>query len=327
MKAKEWFIDAAKGASLGTGILPGVSVATVGIIVKIYDKLISSIANLRKEFKKSFLTLLPIALGCIVSAIILLVFWKKVAYVYFPFIIIASLAGFVVGGLPFIAKNLKGEPLKAKDVLQIIRGTLIASFIGVFSYLCAAGIIKIDLAFQPAFDSPFQNWWIFLIVLIVGFIAAVSCLIPGISGSMVLFIFGLYNPIVNLFMNEQNAAGEVVHYSIFHDTSKLGGGLLLIAVLLVGILIGFLLASKGMKAMLANHKRSSYSWIIGFILGSLVSMFLNNDTYRVYTTPATSAPWQFIVGAIMFVIVAIATYLLIKRSNKIESQSVNQKSE
>ena len=50
MKVKDWFLDFGRGAALGTGILPGVSVGTVGIIVNVYDKLLNSISGLLKKF-------------------------------------------------------------------------------------------------------------------------------------------------------------------------------------------------------------------------------------------------------------------------------------
>ena len=79
MKAKDWFSDFGRGATLGTGILPGVSVGTVGFIVNVYNKLIDSIDGLRhrKTFRQSFLALLPIALGCIAAVVLLLLFWKR----------------------------------------------------------------------------------------------------------------------------------------------------------------------------------------------------------------------------------------------------------
>ena len=46
MNAKEWFGLAARGTSLGTGILPGVSAGTVGIVVDVYDDLIDGIDGL-----------------------------------------------------------------------------------------------------------------------------------------------------------------------------------------------------------------------------------------------------------------------------------------
>ena len=321
MSVKNWFIDCAKGATLGTGILPGVSVGTVGIFVNVYDKLIEGFNGLRKNFLKSFLTLLPIAVGCLISAVLLLVFWKKVAYVYFPFVIIAALAGFVIGGLPILTKELSGERISGMDILRIAIGFLVASSIGILSFLSAAGVIALNLDFQVAFDAPFVHWWVFLVVLFVGFLAAVACLIPGISGSMILFIFALYNPVVNLLMNGKNPDGTE-HLSIFHDTSRLGGGLLLIGTLLIGIVIGFLSASKAMGSLLEHHRRGTFGVVLGFVAGSLVSMFVNNDMYAVYVNPTTNQPWQFIVGGVLLVLVAALTFFLLKRRSKTQENDL-----
>lgn len=308
-KVKKIAIDAAKGAALGTGILPGVSVGTVGLIVDVYDKLIGSIDGLRKKFVSSLLTLLPIAIGCLISAFILLFFWQKVASVHFPFIVVAALAGFVVGGIPLLLKEMKGSPWTTNDVIRLVVGCVLAAAIGIFSYLSAAGILPgADL--QAAFDAPYQNAWVFPLVLVVGFIAAVACLIPGISGSMVLFIFGLYQPVVNLYISNGN------HVSIFHNTEMLVPGLLLTLTLLIGVILGLLLVSKAMKGLLQNHRRGTFSMVIGFVLGSLVSMFVNNQMYEVYHNPAVSQWWQFLLGGVFFALTAIGTYFLIARQEK-----------
>lgn len=317
MKAKEWFSDFARGTTLGAGILPGVSVGTVGIIVNVYDKLLATIDGLRKKnnFVRSFLALLPIALGCILSAVVLMVFWKKVAYPYFPFIVIAALAGFVLGALPIITDEFRGKPMKWSDFGRTCIGFAIAAGIGILAYLSAAGVLPIDLSFQAAVDDPFHNAWIFFLVALVGFFAAVSCLIPGISGSMILFIFGLYNPIVGLFISDRAPDGTIIHPSIFHDTSLLGSGLLVILALLFGILIGFFAVSKFMKGMLANHRWGTYGVILGFVLGSVVSMFVNNDMYYVYHRDPAFEPWHFIVGGITLTAVFALTFFLLRRVN------------
>lgn len=313
-KAKTAWIDAAKGAALGTGILPGVSVGTVGLIVNVYDKLIGSIDGLRKKFVSSLLTLLPIAIGCLASAFILLFFWQKVASLYFPFIVVAALAGFVVGGIPLLWQEMKGAPWTLPDVIRLLVGLVAAALIGVFSYLSAAGVIP-GLDLQAAFDAPYQNAWVFPLVLVVGFIAAIACLIPGISGSMVLFIFGLYQPVVNLYIS----SGD--HVSIFHNQSLLVPGLLLTLTLLIGVLLGLLLVSKAMKGLLASHRRGTFSMVLGFVLGSLVSMFVNNQMYEVYHTPEVSQWWQFVVGGALFLAVGAGTYYLIAKKSKKSSNS------
>lgn len=321
MKAKNWFIDAAKGAALGTGILPGVSVGTVGIIVDVYDKLIESIAGLRRKFGRSFLMLLPIALGCLVSAVALLIFWKKIVYPYAPFPIICALAGFVIAGTSIIIQEIKKEPLKKTDFILAGVGFVLAAAIGLLSFLSAAGVININLNFVPAFDSPFDAPWIYAVVVAVGFVAAVACLIPGISGSMVLFIFGLYNPVVGLFLSDRDSNGNIIHSSIFHNVNNkpvFWGQFILIVALLVGILLGFLITSSAMKKLLEKKRHATFVVVFGFVIGSLVSMFLNNDMYVVYTNNATNQWWQFLIGGVALVAVLLVTLFLLKRrKNKV----------
>ena len=64
MKFKEFFINVARGAAIGVSmIIPGVSGGTIAVLLNVYEKLIDSVSNLRKEFKKSMAFLLPILLG------------------------------------------------------------------------------------------------------------------------------------------------------------------------------------------------------------------------------------------------------------------------
>lgn len=314
MKIKDWFVDFVRGAALGLGILPGISVGTIGIIVHAYDKLIDSIDGLRHKFIQSFKTLLPLALGCIISAILLLIFWQKLARPYIPFIVISVLAGIVVGSLPMIYSQIKGKTNSLRFI-RIFSGFLLAASIGVISFLSAKFNWNI-WNFQDAFLNPFQTWWIFIVVFVVGFVAAVACLIPGISGSMVLFIFGLYNPVVGIFISQKDASGNVLYPSIFQDSSRLGSGIVLIIVLLIGILLGFFIISKAMKTLLANFKVPTFEIVLGFVLGSIVSMFVNNDMSDVYQNEFTGAWWQYVVGAILFIGVSLLAYWLIKREEK-----------
>ena len=314
MKIKDWFADFARGATLGLGILPGVSVGTVGIIVHVYDKLIDSIDGLRHKFWQSFKTLLPLAIGCIISAILLLLFWQKVARPYIPFITISVLAGAVLGSVPMIYSQINSH-INWALILRVVGGFTIAAAIGIVSFLSAKFNWNI-WNFQEAFLNPFQSWWIFIIVFIVGFVAAVACLIPGISGSMVLFIFGLYNPVIGIFISQRDNEGNVIYPSIFQDQSRLGSGILLIIVLLVGILLGFFAISKAMKVLLEKYKSHTFEVVLGFILGSIVSMFVNNDMYEVYFDPSTSQWWQFMVGGILLITITILSGWLINREEK-----------
>lgn len=317
MKAKEWFIDAAKGTSLGFGILPGVSVGTVGLIVNVYDKLLGSINGLRKNFVKSFLTLLPIALGCIISVVVLLVAFSFSSGTLsdgssynVKTIVIFALAGSVLGCTPIILKEFRGVKLEVRDWLRIAVGFVIAAGIGVFSVLA---YINKWFNFDEAFLDPNANWWVYIATPIIGFIAAVACLIPGISGSMVLFIFGLYEPVVAIALGDQ---------SVFHNQTNLVPRLILLLTLFIGVVVGLFAISKAMATLLEKHHRGTYDYVVGFIFGSIVSMFVNNTVWEAYEfVTANSQWWQFVVGGVLFLLVAaLMAFLTIRMIRKSESQ-------
>ena len=322
MNAKEWFGLCARGTSLGTGILPGVSAGTVGIVVDVYDDLIDGIDGLRsrKTFLSSLGRLMPIGIGCIIATFLLMFFWNRVAKVYFPFVIVAALAGFVVGALPIIIDELRGRKIDRWDVLRIAIGFIIAAAIGVTAYiLCLLfeyGVTNWLPDFSYEVRFPFDAPWIFAIVAFVGFLSAASCLIPGISGAMLLFIFGLYNPILALFFNQYDEMGDVVSLSIFHDTSRLGSGLLVVASLLVGMLVGFLVISHALKKLMKEKRRQTFGVVLGFILGSVISMFFNQEMFYVYHDPTVNQWWQILLGVVAFIGVMIGTYFLVKKAGR-----------
>lgn len=312
MKVKEFFIDLAKGASLGAGLLPGVSAGTIGLIVNIYDKLIMGINNLKKNFIRAFLTLLPIGIGWVVSGVILL-YLQHLAWDYIPFLIVCICSGFIIGGLPTIYKESGIEKAKAKDTSRFIIGFVLASLIGIMSVLA---YVFNWFSFEEAFLNPNSNWWVYIVIIVIGFVSAAACIIPGISGAMILFIFGLYQPVLDIYFGEN---------SIIHNSARLSSGLLLTLCLVVGVIIGFLFISKVMKSLLEKHKRGTYGYVLGFVVGSIIAMFLNNQIWPTYFNEATSKPWQFVIGFILLIVVAVATLLLIKfatRKKQAENQNI-----
>ena len=73
-----------------------------------------------------------------------------------------------------------------------------------------------------------------------------------------------------------------------------------------------------MKKLLEKKRHATFVVVFGFVIGSLVSMFLNNDMYVVYTNNATNQWWQFLIGGVALVAVLLVTLFLLKRrKNKV----------
>ena len=296
---KNFLVDTLKGLPLGvSAAVPGVSAGTIAIIERCYDRIISSIADLKKSFKANFLSLLPFLLGYLIGGALALLAIKK-GYEVAPFCLTGLFAGFIIGSLPSITVELhKGNNVKEKvwHIGAMLICFALASLLGILSAL-----YKLDLT--TAMTN--HEWWIYPYVFLAGALGAGACLVPGVSGSMCLMVMGLYIPLL----------GKLIGNDSFFMTGDVLNGIIVTLVLLLGAIAGLVVASKGMKYLLASHRTTTFFAIFGLILGSLVSMFMNSSIYPVYLD-ASHPMWDYIVGASLLVGGALLTYFLYKFSNK-----------
>ena len=301
---RNFLFDGIKGVTLGiSAAVPGLSAGTIAVAEKCYDSLIENITSLRKKFKSSFLFLLPFILGAILGAVMALIGIQK-GYQAAPFTITGLFGGFVFGSLPVAISELKKAATKKERFFHIL------AFCLCFLIASGLGIITALTNFDLSLALLNREWFIYLLAIVAGFIAAGSCIVPGISGSMSLMVIGMYIPIVDTFATRK---GDLSIWGSSDLNFKITGFLLLL-ILAVSAIVGLIVTSKVMKNLLANHRVSTFYGILGLILGSLISMFFNSNIYQEYQKGI--AAWDYVVGGILFVICAAASFFLIKYSNK-----------
>ena len=248
--------DGLTGMAIGTAIIvPGISGGTIALIFGAFQRIIDAVDNLfTKRFWSSLLILLPFLIGSII-AVAALVFPFQLAFKYCLFSIVCLFAGFILGSIPRITEELKGQETTKKNIIQLIVGFLVAGIIGVFSVIFHFNE-KIDLLFV---DRP---WYLYVIIFIVGIFSSSGLIVPGFSGSMLLMIIGFYEPILKLV-----------------DFSNFGPNVLLGFVFALGVLVGFIILSKLMSSLFEKHRISTLYVVIGFIFGSLISIFVNSKMF------------------------------------------------
>ncbi len=302
-----FFFDGARGISLGISVaIPGLSGGTIAVAEGCYDSLISNISSLRKTFKKSFFYLLPFVLGLLLGALAAFLGIKK-GYEVAPFSLTGLFGGMVLGSLPVTFSELKkGKDGKERAIhfLSFFLCLLLAASLGVVTALT-----NVDL--EGALVE--RSWWMYLYVPFAGFVAAFALIVPGISGSMTMMVFGLYLPLLNTFIPSTKENSISIWNS--GDGSYIATGLVLALLLVLGILGGVAFASKFMGKLLKKHRVSTFYAILGLIIGSLISMFFNSDIYPKYVSNSI-ARWDYIVGAILFLVGAAFVFLLLRYSNK-----------
>jgi putative membrane protein len=273
-KRGSFWIRTAKGGTFGLGMIPGVSSATLAYIAGIFDEFVEALANVKKEFKKSMGVILPVLLGALIAAGISMVVFVF-GYGYAPLAFTGAFAGVILGSLPLILYELKGTKRDGKFWTLLIVSFLIAAGIGALSF---------TMHFTSTFDlsDSFERgeWWTYFAVFFCGFVSAATTIIPGISGAMALFVMGLYTPMLGLFIGSN---------SILSDWSKWPQVLGALLCMIVGMVVGILSTSKGINYALKKHRGLTFVVALGFILGSVVSMFMNDDIFKIVQTSDNGA--------------------------------------
>ncbi len=273
-----------KGALIGVAmIIPGVSGGTIAVLLDIYDKLINAISNLKKDFKASFAFLFPVVLG-MALAFMAMYFPLKLALKYIPIQTISLFAGLMLGSIPSLFSDSKNNGFKKLDLIGII-----FSFVLVIGICFIPNMGNVDLSVNmPSYQ--------YALLFLMGLLASCALVVPGISGSMLLLIFGYYEPILNTISELKN---------------NFGHSLLVLVLVALGIVIGFLVIAKIMNYLLTKFKRATYWTIFGFVVGSIIAIFLSYD-YTGLTIDALVIATSIIV----FIIGAPISFFLIRLSSK-----------
>ncbi len=308
---KNVLLDFLKGITLGiSAAVAGLSAGTIAVAEGCYDTLINAVSNLKKKFKESFLILLPYVIGLFAGAILALIGIQR-GYNAAPFSITSLFAGLVLGSLPVTFKELKrGENSKEKCTHSL-------SFILCLAIAGGLGIITALFKWQLSLFGTDGNiiWYAYILMIVAGIIGAFACVVPGISGSMSLMVLGVYYPILNAYTGSD---------SIWHSSDKIQIilGIVLVFLFAIGAIAGVVIGSKTMKALLAKHRVTTFFGILGLILGSLVSMYINSSIFPLYGGVETDGvvtkiqTWDYALGAILFVVAALSIFFLFKFLDK-----------
>ena len=240
-----------------TETVPGVSGGTIAIILGFYDELIGAINNFRKEPKRYLKFLLPILAGVIVGFV---AFSGVMTYLLTNYTLptMTFFIGLIVGIIPIIFAKVK-EPeggLRSGRLAMIGLPALLV--------IVLAGLKGVEIR-EPVdviagIDFPYM-----LFLLLAGAIAAMALVVPGISGSFVLLLIGIY-PLATYSISS-------IRYLISDPSTALLLDICKVLVPLgIGVVIGGLLMCRLIEGLLTRHYKIAYSIILGLLLGSIYAL-------------------------------------------------------
>lgn len=257
---KKSIILVLKGFIMGiANIIPGVSGGTLALILGIYEDFIGAISHFFSKLKENIKFLVPVAIG-MVLAIISLSRVIDYSYKHFPIPTSLFFMGLVLGGIPLLLGKVKNKK-ETKEVSSYLIALITFSIVILMA--CS------DLIFGSGIKTSLTNMNIldYILLFLVGIVAAATMVIPGVSGSLVLMLLGYYYPVIKL-IKEVTSFKNIVSNSI------------ILGVFGLGILIGIVLISKLIEYLFKKHEVKTYFGVLGFIIASIfaipISTLLNN---------------------------------------------------
>ena len=278
----KYIIDAFRGFCMALAdSVPGVSGGTIAFILGFYDKFIGSLNGLiygkKEEKKNSLFFLIKIGIGWVIGMVLAILILSKLFQKHI-YGISSLFLGFIICSIPLI---IKAE----KDVLKGKYINLIFTAIGI-------AIVALITYFNPVAGSETTvsigqlNIGLGLYLFLAGMVAISAMVLPGISGSTLLLIFGLYIPIVT-------AVKDLLHLNFECLPAIIIFGL--------GIIAGILLVIKGIKIALEKFRSQTIYCVIGLMIGSLYAIVMGPTTLSIPLEPlsfSTFNPIFFVIGCL-----------------------------
>ena len=231
------------GIVFGTAnVIPGVSGGTMLVVFGVFDRLTEAISGIKKIFK-NFAFLVTFALGAGAG---ILLSAKVVGSMFATYAIQTNMffIGLILGGVPLILKLGTSE--------KKVKPMCIVPFIVAMAAVIALTVLeKLDIFTVTAenitgFDAVFS-----LKMFVCAAIAAVTMIIPGISGSFMMMLLGVYETII-VALNEWN------FYTIIPFA--------------LGAVVGIIFGAKLISVLIRKNKLMVYSAIMGMVIGSVYAI-------------------------------------------------------
>ena len=246
-KYADVLINMVYGCIIGVAnIIPGVSGGTMAVMLNIYDKLIDAFTGLRKNLKKSISLLLPVLIGAGLGIVAFSVFIKYLITNH-PLPTCFFFIGLILGSLPLIIKKALETKFRLYSILPMV------VFLAAMTMLA---FVNTEGSSSGSLTINAVNWFYLLISAVV---AAMCMIIPGVSGSMILMVFGVYSTVIS-------AISGLTHH--FVDSC------IILFPVGIGVILGLLFGAKLIDICIKKLPQQTYFAIIGLMLGSPLVIFM-----------------------------------------------------
>ena len=288
--AKNFLNGSVYGVTL---IIPGVSGTIFAIMLGFYEELLYTVNHFRENYRKNIRYLAVFLLGVAAGAV---TFSSLILFLleYHPFPTILFFTGLLAGTIPLVATKAKGS---AQRIMP--REIFLSAFF--LTALVALSLIVTADTIYPTDALNAMTVGLALFVFFAGIINGATLVIPGLSGSFLLLIMGLYPLIIYSISSIGSFFGEPGNFLLLRNIS------MILLPYGIGALVGCLGMARIMEKLMRNFHVSVYAAILGLLLGSL--FILTRDHLLGGSIPIA----VLVIGIALFCIGCVLSYILGKK--------------
>lgn len=262
--------------------VPVVSGGTIAFLLGFYDTFIESLNDLmgrdNGRRKAAFLFLVKLGVGWVIGFCMSVLILSSLFEVHI-YRISSLFLGLTLFAIPMVIRE-------EKEVLKDRYGNIVFTLIGVLLVFC---ITYFNPSGGEGISVSVEHLSLGLVVYVffTAMIAITAMVLPGISGSTLLLIFGLYVPIIG-------AVKEFLHMNMDYFPILMVFGL--------GVVTGIVGIIKIIKMCLERYRSQTIYTIIGLMTGSLYAITMGPTTLdvpRAPMSPSTFSILFFLLGGVI----------------------------
>ena len=264
-----------KGFIVGLGkIIPGVSGALLAINFNVYERLFNSLTNFIDDWKNNSKFLITFGLGAI-SAIVLCSKVILFLLTNYKFVTLMFFIGLIIGGTYNFSKNIK---YNYKNILIVLLISIFFLFISINSFNNTYSLK----------DNFIDN----IIFFIGGIIEIFASIVPGISGTSLLMMMGIYNQILYMISKMFNFSYVLDYLNIYISYG-------------IGMGLSFIINAYLISYLLKKYRNQSNTIILGLSLSSIIYLLIIVVNIKIKVI-------EFILGIMLLVLGILISSILDK---------------
>ncbi len=253
-----------KGLIIGLGkIIPGVSGGMLAISLGVYEKGLDALSHFFRNVKENTKFLCLLGLGILISVVLMSKLIKfSLDNYYLPTMLL--FIGLIAGGLPKLFEKVKGK----------------GSMYNFLAFLLSFSSLFILFAFNNQMIVMNSNGFVFLVLM--GIIDAFTMIVPGISGTAILMLFGAYDNVISALSNLTSVSLLLSNMEVLLPFG-------------IGMIIGIIVFIKLIAFLFNKFNITMYFIVIGLAISSTIMMVFQALNYS-YTVE------NIVIGLILFVV-------------------------